>query len=1039
MTRLWIGILLVACLFAPGAVQVQAGYTPAPASVAAALPAQQALACSSICDKSGVNTAAGVRAPLGDYLRTQRLGMGWIMEIAFHPADVARTVEAINRAHDRNLQVAIRICAGDTCAFSNPDVYAQFLRSVASQIDGDFWAVMGPNEPELELWAGDATGVAQYMNAMIDRVGNIPNLKMLSPIFNLSDGITHTYFTTMEAAGARFGELDGFSGTAYNVAGQSAYYWYAWNTGHAEVFRNKVLRYGKPFLFAEYGTFATMSYPTEGDPNRQPIMDALRQDFAWAAGDPTVMGVTWFNAYGTNTSMWYHTLYDSELVYMTGNVACNGGGTRLAGVGIVTQQTAWQLNGEPTCRDIVSGCPFLQGTACQSGTCFDNDADGLMGDGGTCARQDCNDQNAAIGLTCGSAVPEPVEWGNLWTVERNTLGTNGWAWPLIEIGNNGLPLLAFYDGSRNERDLVLMDCTSPNCSTANRRTLVHANDAGNFPSMALRQNGNPVLSHLNETDRFLEFYDCSDPRCVSGVNRVLDQATGYWGFDTSIVVRPDGRPIIAYWHSDFQDLRLYDCADSACSSGTIRDLDVEGQTGYAPSIIIGKDGFPMIGYGNRDTQSARLFDCENASCTAASLSTLAISAYTLPTFSMASQPDGNPVIVLANTTTNALTLLRCTVPDCSVTSASTLHVSGGSLMSASIAYLPDGNPFIVYSETMPPGQVDMGMIACQDLSCSSSVTQSYLTGDAGEHADVAVRPDGNPLIVFHDYTRASLMAYDVDMSFVHGGLRATSTPTATAAATATSTSTSTPTATATATATSTSTSTPTATATATATSTSTSTPTATATATATSTSTSTPTATATPTDTPTATATATTTATDTPVPDTTPPDVIVDLPVDGVYTRCDASLVNFSASDTSGIASLTATLDGSPVTTGTTLDLLTWWLGDHSLTVTAVDGTGLTAVQSTTLHLQATIAGTQCAVDAFCAAGEIDNAGVCNSLTAKLTNAQSSLDKDNLTPAVNLLNAFLNEVAAQTEKHISTLAGGILSGDVQAILTGLTP
>jgi len=62
--------------------------------------------------------------------------------------------------------------------------------------------------------------------------------------------------------------------------------------------------------------------------------------------------------------------------------------------------------------------------------------------------------------------------------------------------------------------------------------------------------------------------------------------------------------------------------------------------------------------------------------------------------------------------------------------------------------------------------------------------------------------------------------------------------------------------------------------------------------------------------------------------------------------------------------------------------------------------------------------------------GDISNAGVFNSLLTKLEGAQASLSKDNAKPAANKLNAFLNEVMAQSGNHITPEAAEALIGDV---------
>src|SRR3990167_6597377 len=59
--------------------------------------------------------------------------------------------------------------------------------------------------------------LADYMNAIIDgkKNNNLGNIKVLSPAFALTTEFS--LFQQMEAAGARFGELDGFAGNSYSA------------------------------------------------------------------------------------------------------------------------------------------------------------------------------------------------------------------------------------------------------------------------------------------------------------------------------------------------------------------------------------------------------------------------------------------------------------------------------------------------------------------------------------------------------------------------------------------------------------------------------------------------------------------------------------------------------------------------------------------------------------------------------------------------------------------------------------------------------
>lgn len=69
-------------------------------------------------------------------------------------------------------------------------------------------------------------------------------------------------------------------------------------------------------------------------------------------------------------------------------------------------------------------------------------------------------------------------------------------------------------------------------------------------------------------------------------------------------------------------------------------------------------------------------------------------------------------------------------------------------------------------------------------------------------------------------------------------------------------------------------------------------------------------------------------------------------------------------------------------------------------------------------HHEATIENLAQHVEHAAMMGHITNAGVANSLLAKLAAAQSALDRGQTAVAVNILNAFVNQLEAQAGKHV---------------------
>jgi hypothetical protein len=70
--------------------------------------------------------------------------------------------------------------------------------------------------------------------------------------------------------------------------------------------------------------------------------------------------------------------------------------------------------------------------------------------------------------------------------------------------------------------------------------------------------------------------------------------------------------------------------------------------------------------------------------------------------------------------------------------------------------------------------------------------------------------------------------------------------------------------------------------------------------------------------------------------------------------------------------------------------------------------------------------------------GWIDNHGIVNSLDAKLDNAKKHLEKGKTTPAINVLQAFVNEVEAQKDKHVTSEAYALLKYNAEYLIAKLS-
>ena len=141
------------------------------------------------------------------------------------------------------------------------------------------------------------------------------------------------------------------------------------------------------------------------------------------------------------------------------------------------------------------------------------------------------------------------------------------------------------------------------------------------------------------------------------------------------------------------------------------------------------------------------------------------------------------------------------------------------------------------------------------------------------------------------------------------------------------------------------------------------------------------------------------------ISDTTAPTITIVAPTATSYLHPATLVLDFVTEDAvSGVKTIEALLDGKVVEDGQNIDLYTLALGDHTLTIKAVDKAGNASTQSVTFSITATIDSLKTAVDRFYNDGSIKNKGVYKGLLDMLTAASKSVKPEETS---FLLNSFV--------------------------------
>lgn len=267
-------------------------------------------------------------------------------------------------------------------------------------------------------------------------------------------------------------------------------------------------------------------------------------------------------------------------------------------------------------------------------------------------------------------------------------------------------------------------------------------NVGSFVAVALRADQRPLIAYYDATNTSLKLYDCADAACASGTRRNVDNSSDV-GANVAIAIRPNGLPVIAYRSVNLDSLRFYDCSNLACTTGTARTLDNTVTVGSALALALHADGRPFLAYRDDTNFRLRVYECDNLACSTGAA--FAHPGTDVPySISIAMRSDGRPLMALGG---NAGSGARVRTYDCNDTgcTSGTLRNLTAVTFSGSVtmAIRGNGRPLITSS-----GQAStLSVHDCADALCVASTPASF-TSNTTSAVGMTLRGDGRAVIAF---------------------------------------------------------------------------------------------------------------------------------------------------------------------------------------------------------------------------------------------------------------------------------------------------
>jgi hypothetical protein len=178
----------------------------------------------------------------------------------------------------------------------------------------------------------------------------------------------------------------------------------------------------------------------------------------------------------------------------------------------------------------------------------------------------------------------------------------------IALGADGLAVISYHD--LTNLDLKVAKCVTATCAGATPTTVDSALAVGEWTSIALGADGLPVITYFEGSTFNLKVAKCANAACTGAA--ITPVGVGQQG---SIAVGPDGAPVISYFDVAQVDLMVVKCADAACTGGgSAVAVDAPGSVGDHSSITIGADGLPVISYFDSSNQDVKVVKCSSSGC-----------------------------------------------------------------------------------------------------------------------------------------------------------------------------------------------------------------------------------------------------------------------------------------------------------------------------------------------------------------------------------------------------------------------------------------
>ncbi|MFF4621350.1 hypothetical protein [Nonomuraea jabiensis] len=236
-------------------------------------------------------------------------------------------------------------------------------------------------------------------------------------------------------------------------------------------------------------------------------------------------------------------------------------------------------------------------------------------------------------LICDATACVPAPGGR--PITEVTSSTQDRTVALAARPGGGLLVAQFYELPLGESDIAeeglsITICDDPAC------TRPRTKEAARLPADRYRDDSRGLIAGVGPDDRpvVLRFdretgavfvISCDDPACARArTGRPVRGSTGYSDGQAgaAMLVRADGRPLIAYLDVSDGAIKLLDCRTRECSQAGTTTLSEPGHH-TAPTMVLDRDGRVLVAYQDLDRERIVIATCTGTGCVRTPVTTIA--------------------------------------------------------------------------------------------------------------------------------------------------------------------------------------------------------------------------------------------------------------------------------------------------------------------------------------------------------------------------------------------------------------------------------